>query len=136
LIAAKMRVVFYHLLIIITCVSNSAFAQGHYTVSGTVADEKGQPIKSATVFISGSEKITATNDEGRFEFVNIDAGTFQVSVQMLGYAPYAQNVMIKTASATINIVLTEKPIALNVVVIGGGDDVIGGPIIPCLRASL
>jgi hypothetical protein len=118
-----MRIVFCYLLfIIVTCVCSAANAQGHYTVSGIVIDEKGQPVKSATVFISGSEKITITNDEGRFEFFKMDAGTYQVSVQMLGYAPYAQNVMIKTASATINIVLTAKPIALNEVVIGGGDD--------------
>ncbi|MDB5003597.1 MAG: hypothetical protein JWQ34_1822 [Mucilaginibacter sp.] len=118
-----MKTIIYRLLFVIPFfINTAAMAQGRYNISGTIADEKGQPIKSATVFISGSQKITITDDEGRFMFVNMDAGTFQVSVQMLGYAPYAQNVMIKAASATINIALTLRPIALNVVVIGGGDD--------------
>jgi hypothetical protein len=117
-----MKPVYYLLLIFALCVNSSAIAQQHYAISGTVADEKDQPVKSATVFISGTEKITMTDDAGRFTFYNIDAGTFTVSVSMLGYFPYAQNVIIKTSDVKVDITLKVKAIILDEVVIGGRDN--------------
>jgi hypothetical protein len=57
------------LLFIFTLLINfNAFAQDRYSVSGIVTDESGAIQKGATVFISGSQKITSTDDNGRFEF--------------------------------------------------------------------
>jgi len=95
-------------------------AQAQYSISGTVLDEKGEPAKSATVFISGTQKITATNEEGKFSFGGMQPGTFQLSVQMIGYAPFAQNVLVQTKSIDLKIALTIKATALREVVIGNG----------------
>jgi hypothetical protein len=109
----------FYLLLFTLFISNKILAQGHYGVSGIVADEKGQPVKSATVFISGTEKITMTDDAGRFLFHKIDAGTFTVSVSMVGYFPYAQNIIIKENAVNVSIILKLKTIVLAEVVIGG-----------------
>jgi hypothetical protein len=107
--------------ILLLFANTSIWAQGNFSISGTVFDENKTPVKGATVFISGSEKITATNEAGGFTFGNIDPGTYQFSVKMLGYAPYAQNVIIKE-SVNIVIALKVKPNVLNEVVIGSNND--------------
>lgn len=95
-------------------------AQAQYSISGTVVDEKGEPAKSATVFISGTKKITATNGEGKFTFGGMLPGTFQLSVQMIGYSPAAQNVLVQNKSVDVKVTLTIKVTALREVVIGNG----------------
>jgi hypothetical protein len=99
----------------------NAAAQGHYNVMGTVIDEKGQLLTSATVFISGSEKITMTNERGEFIFHNLDPGAFQLSVTMVGFAPDIRSLVIQTNSANLNIVLKSKTTELNEVKIPPGN---------------
>jgi hypothetical protein len=106
------------LFIAIIFIGTHTYAQNYYGISGLVIDEKGQPIKNATVFISGSQKITMANDEGRFTFTKITPGSYQLSATMLGYAPYSQNVIITTGAININIPLKVRPTALNEVLIG------------------
>ncbi len=93
-------------------------AQGTYSISGTVKNSKGELMESATVFLAGSEKITATNKEGVFKFNNIGSGTYQVVVTMVGYASAKQNVILQDKSESADLVLGEKQIVLNEVIIG------------------
>jgi hypothetical protein len=109
------------ILVFFFFISVHSYGQGGYKLSGKITDEKGEPVKSATVFISGSTKITMTNDSGFFIFNDIEPGAFQLSVQMLGYAPYNQSVMMKASSLNFNITLKIKPIELNQVTIGSGE---------------
>jgi hypothetical protein len=108
-------------LIIFFIISVHASAQGGYKLSGKIIGEKGEPIKSATVFISGSTKITMTNDAGFFIFNDMEPGAFQLSVQMLGYSPYNQSGMMMTANLSLDITLHIKPIQINEVIIGTGE---------------
>ncbi len=59
-------------------------AQQRQEVSGIVTNEKGDPLKSATVFIAGTDRIMATDENGRFDFMRIPQGTFKLAVRMLG----------------------------------------------------
>ncbi|MDB5158604.1 MAG: hypothetical protein JWR50_3311 [Mucilaginibacter sp.] len=110
----------YLLFIIAIFLSVNSFAQGSYSISGTVVDENNKPLKSATVFISGTEKMTLADDKGKFEFNAISPGTYQVSTTIMGYYPDTRNVIIKTAPVVLNIVLKVKSILLEDVVIGAG----------------
>lgn len=117
-----MKPAYYLLLFFTLIVSNKLLAQGYYTVSGIVLDDNGSPAKSATVFISGSEKITMTNDNGMFIFNKIDPGNYQLSVHMLGYYPITQAVALKAKSVTVSFSLKLKSNILNEVLIGGTND--------------
>ncbi|MGF7081917.1 carboxypeptidase-like regulatory domain-containing protein [Mucilaginibacter sp. UYCu711] len=97
-------------------------AQGRYTVSGVVKDESGTIQKGATVFISGTQKITSSDNEGKFEFANVDAGTYQLSVKLLGFYPFTENIQLRDKSVTINVRLKVKTIMLSQVVIGNNSD--------------
>ncbi|MGF7082990.1 carboxypeptidase regulatory-like domain-containing protein [Mucilaginibacter sp. UYCu711] len=93
-------------------------AQAQYDVSGTVVNEKGEPLKSATVFIGGSERVMPTDENGRFRFKGVPQGAFQVSVHMLGYAPLTQNIFVQNTALNIRMRLEPKAITLDEVTIG------------------
>jgi hypothetical protein len=97
----------------------NSYGQGTYTVSGTVKSAAGEKIKSATVFIAGSQKITMTNAEGEYKFNGVSSGTYQLVINMLGYVSIKQNVIVNDKSEVLNLTLGEKQIVLNEVVIGG-----------------
>jgi hypothetical protein len=70
-IAYPMKIIFTWLFVTILfiCLATGSICAGtQYDVSGTVTNEKGEPLKGATVFISGSELVTPTDEDGRFEF--------------------------------------------------------------------
>ncbi|MES2378946.1 MAG: carboxypeptidase regulatory-like domain-containing protein [Bacteroidota bacterium] len=114
-----MRTVFKLLFFVILSVASTmVFAQARYDVSGTVTNEKGEPLKSATVFIGGSERVMPTDDNGRFKFTNMPQGTFQVSVQMIGYDPLTRNIMVQTGPVNVEMQLKTREIRLSEVVIG------------------
>jgi hypothetical protein len=106
-------------LVTLILITTFTFAQETYTVSGTIKNAAGQGLQSATVFISGSEKITMTDANGRFVFRSISSGTYQLVVNMLSYAPVKQNVIVNDKPEIVDITLTEKQTMLNEVVIGG-----------------
>jgi len=103
---------------ILSLTSTRVFAQARYNVAGIVTNEKGEPLKSATVFIGGSERVTATDEDGRFNFTSILSGTYQLSVQLLGYAPLTRNVIVKNSPVKVDMQLQQKTIKLEQVNIG------------------
>lgn len=103
------------LFLLIQCIVR---AQSVYNISGTVKNAKGDNMQSATVFIAGSEKATATGADGQFKFNGLIPGTYQLVVNLIGYAPVKQNVIIKDADEAINLTVTEKTIMLDEVIIG------------------
>jgi hypothetical protein len=117
-----MKTIFYCLLVFAFFFTRAdAYAQEDVYVSGVVVDEKDQPVKSATVFISGSERITLTNEGGRFTFMKVPHGTFKLSVQMLGYFPLTHNIIVKETPIDCTLRLQLRTIPLDEVLIGQGD---------------
>jgi hypothetical protein len=108
-----------HLLLVaaLLLITNLTYAQ-EFNVSGTVTNDKGEPLKSATVFIGGSDRRTPTDDNGKFNLANVPQGTFQLSVQIIGYAPLTRNIIVKNAPVKVDLKLQPKAISLNQVVIG------------------
>lgn len=98
-----------------------ASAQNNYAITGTVHDEKGQPLASATVFLSQSESITMSNDDGRFMFGDMEQGSYRLIITMVGYSPFEEDIILKAQSADIEVKLKLKPVALKQVNIGGKD---------------
>lgn len=57
-------------------------------LSGVVRDEAEQPVRRASVVISGDmrlERMTVTDGDGRFEFLGLPAGRFTVTAEKAGY---------------------------------------------------
>ena len=57
------------------------------TVSGTVVDATTmEPIEGVSVILSPSGKNTVTTADGRFEFAELDAMQYTITVQKSGYS--------------------------------------------------
>ena len=75
-------------------------------ISGTVIDlDTGDPISQATVTLSPSGMNTYTRDNGHFEFVDLDARQYTVTVQKTGYQTNRKTVTI-IAGGNVDISLT------------------------------
>ena len=75
--------------------SNSA------SISGTVLDESGAVVPTAVVRIvnpvSQFDRTTTTDSSGRFSFPNVPFNPYHLSVSGRGFAPYAQDVEVRSA---------------------------------------
>lgn len=99
----------------------SAFAQTFIPVSGTVVDERGELVKGATVFISGSQFNTVTDEKGEFHIFSLTAGSYQLIVQLIGYEIFDRTIILQDKPVEVNVPLIIKPIALAEVTIGRGN---------------
>ncbi|HUE88633.1 MAG TPA: tetratricopeptide repeat protein [Vicinamibacterales bacterium] len=73
-------------------------------VGGTIKDDKGQPIKGATVTAenpqsSPSSFTTTTDDRGRFSIIGMRSGTWKITASAPGFMPAGGNVPIRTIGA-------------------------------------
>ena len=76
------------------------------TISGTVIDlETGDPIQQATVTLSPTGYNTYTGDDGHFEFIDLDAHQYTVTVQKTGYVTNRKTVTT-VAGGVVDINLT------------------------------
>lgn len=57
---------------------------------GRVVNEKGEPVKGATVSIRGSDKVTLTDDNGEFVLKNVAEGA-TIVISSIGYRPVQIN---------------------------------------------
>ena len=95
-------------------------SQALFNINGTVKSEQSEPIESATVFLGGSTRVTKTDASGRFSFVGLPAGSYEVVIRMLGYASLKQNVLINSKNINKVMQLASQGIQLREVNIGKG----------------
>ena len=75
-------------------------------ISGTVVDlETGEPIAGAVVTLSPNGMNIYTGDDGRFEFLDLDARQYTVTAQKTGYITNRKTVMV-AAGSVVDINLT------------------------------
>ena len=108
----------------------SAFAQGTTSrITGTVYDAAGAPVSGATVTIkrdgAGAGLTTQTSDDGRYTFDLIQAGTYEVTVEKVGFSKYVStgNVALVNQPATINVSLVVGDVSATVTVVGAAEQV-------------
>lgn len=91
----------------------SVSSRSLYTISGTVVDEKGEPIVGANVMERGTTRGVMTDIMGKYSFKVSRGGT--VIVSYLGY----KTKDFKATESTINVALTEDNALLDEVVVLG-----------------
>jgi len=90
------------ILLLLFCCMAELLALQPYAISGTVVDEKGQPLEYASVFLTQSMKGTVTNSEGDFSIIS-KAEQDTLVVSYLGYEKYYQRIEPTTQSFLIQI---------------------------------
>lgn len=84
-------------------------AAGNSVVTGTVVDaQTGSKLEGALVEIVGSDRRIATDEYGYFRIGGLAAGTYEVRVSYLGYAPQVTSVSISDNSSPVQIALGDS----------------------------
>ena len=80
------------------------------TIYGVITDsETGEPIANASIVLAPSGKTQTSGTDGRFEFLNLDAAQYTVTVQKTGYQTNRKTVTAVAAEKTeANIPLTKS----------------------------
>ncbi|MBK7009154.1 MAG: TonB-dependent receptor [Saprospiraceae bacterium] len=93
------------------CISLYSFAQ----VSGTVKDNKGEPMIGVSVLIKGTDTGTVTDFDGKYE-LNVSSGTLVFS-----FVGYTSQEIVIDGKSVVDVALSEESTLLeSVVVIGYG----------------
>ena len=85
-------------------ITGSALAQQTFNISGKVSDNQGV-LPGATVFLTGTKEITATNEYGNFQFKKIPPGNYQLIVKMMGFNPFLRSITVTEESVTLKVIL-------------------------------
>jgi hypothetical protein len=111
-------------LILFLFLFTSRILSGQTNVSGTIQDEKGQPVSFSNVLIlsaadSSLVRGSVTDDNGHFEMNNVAPGTYRLRGFMIGFADYYSDVFTLDENSTPKdfgvIVLKEDAVLMNTV---------------------
>lgn len=70
-------------------------------VSGTVIDDEARGIKGAEVALRDTEFLTRTDEEGRFQFLDVLPGEYIIDAARLGYEPAVTKVTVVAGQEVI-----------------------------------
>lgn len=85
----------------ITIASTIAFAQAGLKISGKIIDGEGKPLDGATAYLlkaadSSLVKTALADPDGSYVFGGLKAGSYKLSVTMMGFANYKSGVIVIT----------------------------------------
>lgn len=101
---------FFLMFSIVSCSLTYAQSGSSTSITGAVADPSGAVVTNATVEVhnpvSGFSRSVVTDAAGRFVLPNVPFNPYHVSVMHKGFAPYAQDVDVRsTVPVNLNITL-------------------------------
>ena len=95
------------LTLLLQCVVFWGFAQ--FTLKGTVKTEKGERLVGANLMLSNGFNGTTTDVNGAYQFKNLKAGVYQLTVTFIGYEKQIKEVKL-TGDLTLNVALIQDNI--------------------------
>ena len=88
-------------LVAITFLMSFALSQTTGKIRGTVTSADGQPLAGANVIVDGTTKGAATDGEGKYTILNVEAGSYSVTASYIGYQSSTEsNVSVKVDLTT------------------------------------
>ncbi len=75
------------------------------SLAGRVSDSTGAPIVGAQVIIQEANRITHTDQQGRYRFEGVPEGTWGVSYAAIGYRPVVRRLTLRGADVVQDVVL-------------------------------
>ncbi|MGA8101627.1 MAG: carboxypeptidase-like regulatory domain-containing protein, partial [Candidatus Acidiferrales bacterium] len=118
-------------LVLVVCLAlPSAFAQSgnSSSISGTVLDPSGATVANAVVTIRNSvsqfERSATSDATGKFSFSNVPFNPYHMSVTATGFAPFAEDVEVRSSVPTEVKVSLELAGSMTTVTVEGGEDLV------------
>ena len=90
----------------------STFAQKN-SISGTLLDEKRQPLAGVSVYLEGTVRGVQSDRNGTYTLKDIPAGNYQLVVSLLGFQTYTQEIKLEAGTTQeIHLTLREATMEL------------------------
>lgn len=104
---------FFYALIFTLC-GIASYAQTTL-LTGTIVDAEDRfSLPGATIRMLENKRYTVSDKNGQFEFLNMPAGTYTLSIVYMGYTPLTQTITVKRSQEnTINLQLTPMSLSLS-----------------------
>jgi len=105
---------------VVTITALEAFVQLKsigYSISGIVKDKHGLALPGANVLLSGYQVGAVADSAGRFFLKSLVPGNYNLLVQMIGYVPITQNVVINNKARDVEVIMEESVKELTEVVV-------------------
>ncbi|MBS4065256.1 MAG: TonB-dependent receptor [Chitinophagaceae bacterium] len=109
-----------HFLIILFLLLTSLFMQAQTVITGTITDNKKQPVPGASLAIKGSYDGATADSSGRFRFKTYEKGQQVLTVSSIGYATVELTINISGAELNVPVVLKQEVTEMSAVVITAG----------------
>lgn len=78
-------------------------------LTGVVQDSAGRPVANVTVALPALQRQTTTNEEGRFTFRGLPAGTYVVNAFQIGFALARATAVVPESGPEVRVTLTMRP---------------------------
>ena len=82
-------------------------------VAGVVQDTAGAPLPNARVSIASLGIATTTTGDGQFTIASLRPGRYHLTVQLIGYAPAHQDVVVGAGGEAVRVTITLHATALS-----------------------
>lgn len=96
-----------------------SFAQT-YSISGKVTDNSGNPLPNVNIIISETKTGTSSNLNGVYIIENLPKGIYNIEFSSIGYELKSVRLLIENKSLEFNVILIEKPVESEQVIITAG----------------
>ena len=105
--------------------SLNTYAQILGELSGTIINEKGQPIIGASIIIEGAQKGAQSNIDGYYNILDITPGSYNITVSYVGYQTQTKyNVIVKSrGTLAYNFTLAESTLELETIIIDNSNNI-------------
>ena len=97
--------------------SFATFAQN--TISGTVKDDKNQPLSGVSVVIKGTAKGTISDSKGNFTIKNVADGKVNVVASFVGQKSVTESITVNSGLNTLNFTMQDDAMELESVIVTG-----------------
>lgn len=97
----------------------AAEAQGPASVLGRVLDhDTHRPVADAAVRLEGTDLATVSSDEGVFRFLDVPAGSYELSVHHVAYGVHRDTLQVDAgARLSVRVTVTQRAVELDPVVV-------------------
>jgi TonB-linked SusC/RagA family outer membrane protein len=87
------------------------------TISGTITGDKGTPLVGATVAVKGTDRVTATNEQGKFSIMANEGDVLHVTYVGYGAKDFTVG---RSTTVAITLSMTSESVMDDIVVVGYG----------------
>jgi hypothetical protein len=108
----------YTLLFVLGILTSAVFGQTQIT--GKVADENGQPVPMANIFLKDTYDGTTADENGNFSFTTNEKGSHVLIVRLIGFKESQVAVTLSEGAVTLAVELREEISELKAVTISAG----------------